>query len=90
MKSTSTAKDAKRLSTVATGESVQIRSMDGGHTFLSRLASLGFTPQARLRVVQNYGHGPIIVVLRDTRIALGRGEASKIIVDRIPGAERGS
>jgi Fe2+ transport system protein FeoA len=89
LKSTSTVRDAKRLSTVATGESVQIRSMDGGHTFLSRLASLGFTPQARLRVVQNYGHGPIIVVLRDTRIALGRGEASKIIVDRIPGAERG-
>jgi ferrous iron transport protein A len=89
LKSTSTEKDAKRLSTVATGESVQIRSMDGGHAFLSRLASLGFTPQARLRVVQNYGHGPIIVVLRDTRIALGRGEASKIIVDQIPGADRG-
>lgn len=89
MKSTPTEKDAKRLSTVATGESVQIRTMDGGHEFLSRLASLGFTPQAHVRVVQNYGHGPIIVVLRDTRIALGRGEASKIVVDRIPGAERG-
>lgn len=90
MKSTSTVKDAERLSSIATGESVQIRSMDGGHSFLSRLASLGFTPHAPLRVVQNYGHGPIIVVLRDTRIALGRGEASKIIVDRIPGADRGA
>jgi Fe2+ transport system protein FeoA len=90
LKSTLTAKDTERLSAVATGESVQIRSMDGGHTFLSRLASLGFTPQTRLRVVQNYGHGPIIVVLRDTRIALGRGEASKIIVDRIPRGDRGA
>ncbi len=89
MKSMSTAREAERLSSVATGESVQIRSLDGGHQFLSRLAALGFTPQACLRVVQNYGHGPIIVVLRDTRIALGRGEASKIIIDRNRGADRG-
>ena len=56
--------------------------MDGGHQFLSRLASLGFTPGARLQVVQNYGHGPIIVRLRDTRVALGRGEAKKILVEK--------
>ncbi|MBU1749340.1 MAG: ferrous iron transport protein A [Chloroflexi bacterium] len=31
-------------------------------------------------MVQNYGHGPIIVTVRDTRIALGRGEAGKIWV----------
>lgn len=56
--------------------------MQGGHGFLSRLASLGFTPGADLRVVQNYGHGPIIVNLRGTRVALGRGEAEKILVER--------
>jgi ferrous iron transport protein A len=56
--------------------------MDGGHQFLSRLASLGFTPGAHLEVIQNFGHGPIIVRLRDTRVALGRGEAKKILVHR--------
>jgi ferrous iron transport protein A len=69
------------LSAIHTGESVQIRSVRGGRQVLSRLASLGFTPGAQLKVVQNYGHGPIIVSLRDTRVALGRGEASKIFVD---------
>ena len=70
------------LSSVQSGESVRIRRMNGGHQFLSRLASLGFTPGARLQVVQNYGRGPIIVHLRDTRVALGRGEAKKILVER--------
>jgi ferrous iron transport protein A len=70
------------LSDLRTGESARIRKMQGGHGFLSRLASLGFTPGADLRVVQNYGHGPIIVNLRGTRVALGRGEAEKILVER--------
>ena len=68
------------LSTVRSGDSVKIKRMTGGHHFLSRLASLGFTPGARLRVVQNYGRGPIIVNVRETRVALGRGEAEKILV----------
>jgi ferrous iron transport protein A len=59
--------------------------MGGGHHFVSRLASLGFTPGTRLRVIQNYGHGPIIVSLRGTRVALGRGEAGKILVEALAG-----
>jgi ferrous iron transport protein A len=49
-----------------------------GQALASRLATLGFTPGTELVMVQNYGWGPIIVQVRDTRIALGRGEASKI------------
>jgi len=75
------------LGSVRNGEAVRIRKMEGGHQFLSRLASLGFTPGARLKVVQNFGRGPIIVHLRDTRVALGRGEAGKILVERL-GAEK--
>lgn len=75
------------LGIVQTGELVRIRKMAGGHTFLSRLASLGFTPGARLEVVQNYGHGPLIVSLRGTRVALGRGEAEKILVGRLTGED---
>jgi len=81
--------NCRALSAVRSGEQVQIHRIRGGHQFLSRLASLGFTPGARLRVVQNYGRGPIIVNLRDTRIALGRGEAAKIEVER-PGGRDGS
>ena len=70
------------LCSLQSGESGSIRHLQGGHEILSRLASLGFTPGARLRVVRNFGRGPIIVNLRDTRVALGRGEAAKIIVER--------
>jgi len=61
------------------GAVVEVR---GGKGFACRLAPLGFTPGVPLTMVQNYGHGPLIVRVRDTRIALGRGEAAKIIVQR--------
>ena len=69
-----------RLSEVDSGATVVLVSMEGGRDFLSRLAALGFIPETRLQVVQNRGRGPMIVSLRDTRIALGRGESSKILV----------
>lgn len=34
-----------------------------------------------MRVLQNSGHGPVLVALRDTRVALGRGEATQVLVD---------
>jgi ferrous iron transport protein A len=70
------------LSTVRTGESVRIKRIESGHTVLSRLAILGFTPGAQLQVVQNRGRGPLIVSVRGSRVALGRGEAAKILVDQ--------
>jgi len=77
------------LSAIREGESVRVQGIEGGQSFLSRLASLGFTPGVLLRVVQNFGRGPLIVNLRDTRVALGRGEASKIVVERLPGSSGG-
>jgi Fe2+ transport system protein FeoA len=55
----------------------------GRHGLVSRLSSLGFTPGAKVTMVQNFGRGPIIVMVRGTRIALGRGEAQKVIVTPI-------
>jgi Fe2+ transport system protein FeoA len=81
--------DGLCLSELRKGEVARIERMRGGHQFLSRLASLGFTPGAHLTVVQNFGHGPIIVSLRDTRVALGRGEARKILVERLAGGDHG-
>mgnify|MGYP001816900311 FL=1 len=90
MESETTVTDGENLSTVRKGEEARIRKMRGGHGFLSRLASLGFTPGTHLRVVQNYGHGPIIVSVRDTRVALGRGEAEKILIEREVGRDDAS
>jgi ferrous iron transport protein A len=68
------------LSEVGTETTAVLASIEGGHGFRSRLAALGFTPGTPVRVVQNRGSGPMIVSVRDTRIALGRGEARKIWV----------
>lgn len=54
--------------------------LSGGHEFISRLAALGFIPGAPVKVVQNFGVGPLIVSVRGTRIALGREEARKVRV----------
>lgn len=48
----------------------------------TRLVSLGFTPGAEISMSQNYGRGPLIVTVRGTRVALGRMEAAKIVVQR--------
>lgn len=89
MESKLTTKPCLSLSAVPSGEWVQIQEMQGRHHFLSRMTSLGFTPGARLRVIQNFGRGPLIVTLRDTRVALGRGEATKILVRQISGGDHG-
>jgi len=68
------------LQALKVGETGVVVDLVGGRGLVSRLATLGFTPGAPVTVVQNYGHGPIIVTVRDTRIALGRGEAGKIRV----------
>jgi Fe2+ transport system protein FeoA len=34
-----------------------------------------------VKVVQNYRRGPVIVSIRHVRVALGRGEAHKVLVE---------
>jgi ferrous iron transport protein A len=57
-----------------------IHRLRGGREFVSRLAALGFIPGCPIEVIQNFGVGPLIVAIRNTRIALGRGEADKVQV----------
>ena len=68
------------LSSLKPSRAGTICGLEGGRGLTSRLATLGFTPGAELTMVQNYGWGPLIVQIRDTRIALGRGEAQKVQV----------
>jgi len=42
--------------------------------------ALGFTPGTVVDVLQNYGHGPLIVRVREARLALGRKEAGQVLV----------
>jgi ferrous iron transport protein A len=64
---------------VGRGENVIIREIRGGRELIRRLSEMGFTPGSRIRVVVNSG-GPVIVVIGNSRTAIGRGMARKIFV----------
>ena len=68
------------LGNLNAGQAAHVAELQGGRGFAARMAALGFTPGARITMVQNFGHGPVIVLVRDTRIALGRGEVSRVRV----------
>ena len=70
------------LTELPVNDHATIRSFNIGRLETTRLASLGFTPGTVVNMTQNYGRGPLIVIVRGTRVALGRGEAAKIIVER--------
>jgi ferrous iron transport protein A len=70
------------LADLKTGEVAKIAALNAGRNLNSRLSTLGFTPGVIVYMTHNYGHGPIVVTVRDTRIALGRGEAKNILVTR--------
>jgi ferrous iron transport protein A len=73
------------LGSIRAGGRVRVRALKGGKEFNTRLAALGFTPGVEAAVVQNFGRGPLLVDIRDSRVALGRGEALKVEVEVISG-----
>ena len=68
------------LSALRTGERSVVVCVAAGRGILGRMTTLGFTPGAEVTVIQNFGRGPLIVRVRDARIALGRGQARKVFV----------
>jgi ferrous iron transport protein B len=67
-----------RLTEMHPGDSGLVRHLDGGHNFISRLASMGFTPGVRVTIVRNNERGPLLVRVRGSQVALGLGEAQQI------------
>lgn len=68
------------LADLPVGQRATVLALTGGHGFLGRMAALGFTPGAEVAVIRNSGHGPLIVSVLDTFIALGRGQAQHVHV----------
>mgnify|MGYP001594435366 CR=1 FL=1 len=74
------------LSSVPAAARAVMREVRGGRGFTARVVALGFTPGAEVTVIQNFGRGPILVEVRQSRVALGRGEALKMWVEVLPEA----
>jgi len=70
------------LSFLRTGEQGVIVRVAGGHGMLERMTSMGFVPGTEVVVLQNFGYGPIIVRVHEAHIALGRGVAARIQINR--------
>lgn len=68
------------LSRLQAGQHGVVARLLGGHGLQSRLAALGLTIGAEVVLLQNYGRGPILLTVREARLALGRGEANHILV----------
>ena len=63
------------------GKEVTLTAVYGGRGIRMRLHSLGLIPGVKLRVLNNNGAGPLMVAVMDSRVALGRGMAHKIMVE---------
>jgi ferrous iron transport protein A len=73
-------RQVRSLAAVRRGEKARLVRVEAGRGLNSRLASLGFVPEVELTVVSNGHPGPFVVIVKDVKIALGRGVAHKILV----------
>ena len=75
-------KSTLALTMAPSGQSLRLVNVHGGKRLMHRLAELGLTPGVEMMIVQDSG-GPILVSVRNSRIALGRGIAHKLDVATI-------
>ncbi|MEN6409625.1 MAG: FeoB small GTPase domain-containing protein, partial [Anaerolineaceae bacterium] len=73
------------LTDLESGAQGMVHRLTGGHSLVSRLAALGFTPGAPVTVLRSGSGGPLLVSIRGSRVALGIGEAENIEVLGVTG-----
>ena len=71
------------LSMVSPGEVVKVVAVKAGWGLQRRLADMGLTPGVQIRVINSQTTGPVLIDLRGSRVALGRGIAQKIAVKKV-------
>jgi len=78
------------LTALRDGETGIVSSIEAGHGggyrrgwgFQKRLMDMGLTPGTRVTVVKSAPfHGPLEILVRGSRLALGRGMADRIFVE---------
>lgn len=71
------------LSFLEPGSQAKIKDIIGGKGINTKLAEMGFVSGSILSVLRNDGSGPMLVAVMDSRVAIGRGMAQKIMAERI-------
>ncbi len=68
------------LAMVVPGKLVTVTEVRDGRRLQKRLADMGLTLGVQIRVINGQMSGPVLIDLRGSRVALGRGIAQKIVV----------
>lgn len=68
------------LPMVEPGQRVRVVTIDAGQRATHRLKDLGLVPGVELRVIQSSGNDALIIAVGDSRLAVERGIAHKVLV----------
>ncbi|MGD9124385.1 MAG: transcriptional repressor [Desulfarculaceae bacterium] len=71
------------LALAAPGERVRVEKVASGVRACRQLEDMGLNPGTEVEVISSNG-GPMVVAVKGTRIALGRGAAQKVLVSNLP------
>jgi ferrous iron transport protein A len=63
------------------GETARVVHIHGGHGMRKRLFDIGIFPGKNIEIANGWGKGPLVVVVDETRVMIGRGMASRILVE---------
>ena len=75
--------DKVPLSDAAIGKVYVLVGCEAGQQLKEKVYSMGLNSGARLRIINNSGHGPVGLEVRQTKLGIGRGMATKIWVREV-------
>ncbi|MEW6012519.1 MAG: FeoA family protein [Elusimicrobiales bacterium] len=67
----------------ANNKKLKVVQINGGHNIVKKLNSMGIFDGSLIEKIASYNHGPVIVKVMNSQLAIGRGMAEKIIVEEI-------
>ena len=75
-----TSSETVSVTLVPENQVVRLARVQGGASLRKRLMDLGLVPNGDFKIIKNSHFGPIVLELKEARIAIGRGEAKQILV----------
>ncbi len=75
-------KEQMPITAFVTGDKVLVVGI-GCCGMKKRLTDLGITPGTHIQIIKNQGRGPLLVYVRDVRIAIGRSLAQAIMCEKM-------
>lgn len=70
------------LNAIGIGKYAEVNNLDGGEVMCKKLMEMGMNKGAVIQIIRNDA-GPLIIKLGETRFALGRGMAQKVMVREV-------